>query len=87
MNMTQRLLILRVLTAMILAGAITHVVAAQAGTTLAVPNRVNSTPWVTAYGSFVAVAWGSPSNAQRSTARGVSVRINCGSATTYRLEA
>src|SRR5687768_15442565 len=26
--------------------------------TLAIPNRANSTPWVAASGSFVAVAWG-----------------------------
>jgi hypothetical protein len=30
--------------------------------TLVVPNRVNSTPWVAAAGSFVAVAWGAAAN-------------------------
>jgi hypothetical protein len=30
--------------------------------TLAVPNRVNSTPWVAAAGSFVAVTWGAAAN-------------------------
>jgi hypothetical protein len=30
--------------------------------TLAVPNRVNSTPWVAAKGPFVAVAWGAAAN-------------------------
>jgi hypothetical protein len=30
--------------------------------TLAVPNRVNSTPWVAATGSFVAVTWGAAAN-------------------------
>ena len=53
---------MRVLTAMILAAAITHVAAAQTGTTLAVPNRANSTPWVAASGSFVAVTWGATAN-------------------------
>ena len=47
---------------MVLAAAITHVVAAQTGTTLAVPNRANSTPWVAASGSFVAVTWGATAN-------------------------
>ena len=36
--------------------------AAQTGTTLAVPNRANSTPWVAASGSFVAVTWGATAN-------------------------
>lgn len=31
---------------------------ATADATLAIPNRVNSTPWVAATGSFVAVTWG-----------------------------
>ena len=46
---------------MILAVAIAHVAAAQTGT-LAVPNRANSTPWVAAHGSFVAVTWGASAN-------------------------
>ena len=36
----------------------------QRQTTLAVPNRVNSTPWVAAAGSFVAVAWGAAAKAR-----------------------
>ena len=47
---------------MTLIAAITQVIAAQSNTTLAVPNRVNSTPWVAASGSFVAVAWGAAAN-------------------------
>lgn len=47
---------------MILAAAIAQGVAAQTGTTLAAPNRANSTPWVTASGSFVAVTWGATAN-------------------------
>jgi hypothetical protein len=35
---------------------------APSQTTLAVPNRVNSTPWVAATGSFVAVTWGAAAN-------------------------
>ena len=31
-------------------------------TTLAVPNRANSTPWVAATGPFVAVTWGAAAN-------------------------
>ena len=49
---------MRTLTTIILAASITHVAAAQTNTTLAVPNRANSTPWVAAAGSFVAVTWG-----------------------------
>ena len=52
----------RLFTTIVLAAAITHVVAAQTITTLAVPNRVNSAPWVAASGSFVAVAWGAAAN-------------------------
>lgn len=35
---------------------------AQTDTTLAVSGRTNSTPWVTALGDFVAVAWGASAN-------------------------
>jgi hypothetical protein len=35
---------------------------AAADVTLAVPGRTNSTPWVAAAGSFVAVAWGAAAN-------------------------
>src|SRR5262245_22998792 len=46
--------------AAILVLSATTLAAAQvpAASTLAVPNRVNSTPWVAANGRFVAVAWG-----------------------------
>ena len=50
------------LTTVVLAAAITQVVAAQTDSTLAVPNRSNGTPWVAASGSFVAVAWGATAN-------------------------
>jgi hypothetical protein len=53
---------MRFLTTITLAAAITQVIAAQTNVTLAVPNRVNSTPWVAASGSFVAVAWGAAAN-------------------------
>jgi hypothetical protein len=47
------------LNTLIIAVTLTATVAASTDTaTLAVPNRVNSTPWVAASGSFVAVAWG-----------------------------
>jgi len=47
---------------MILAAAITQVVEAQSIATLGVTGRTNSTPWVAASGSFVAVAWGAAAN-------------------------
>lgn len=62
MNTVHRLQTMRILTTTILAVAITQAVAAQTVTTLAVPNRANSTPWVAAAGSFVAVAWGAAGN-------------------------
>ena len=52
---------MRILTTIVLA-AITQAVAAQPVTTLAVPNRANSTPWVAAAGSFVAATWGAAAN-------------------------
>src|SRR5688572_14222456 len=62
MNAIHRLQIMRILTTIVLAAAITQVAAAQTNTTLAVPNRANSTPWVAASGSFVAVTWGATAN-------------------------
>lgn len=53
---------MRTLTTIVLAAAITQGAAAQTGTTLAIRNRANSTPWVAAAGSFVAVAWGAAAN-------------------------
>jgi hypothetical protein len=49
------MLIIRTITIVLLAG---FAVSAASPITLAVPGRVNSTPWVAASGSFVAVAWG-----------------------------
>ncbi len=46
-------------TILVLLSAVTFAAAPAPGPTiLAVPNRANSTPWVAAAGSFVAVAWG-----------------------------
>jgi hypothetical protein len=62
MNTIHRLQIRQSLAAFVLAAAIAQAVAAQTVTTLAVPNRANSTPWVAAAGSFVAVTWGAAVN-------------------------
>ena len=52
----------RILTTMILAAAMTQMVATQSHTTLGVPGRTNSTPWVAASYSFVAVTWAASVN-------------------------
>ncbi len=57
-----RLLMMRTVTSMVLAIALGQHAAAQTNTTLAIPNRVNSTPWVAATGSFVAVTWAAAVN-------------------------
>ena len=62
MKTIHRLRTVQILTTIVLAAAITHVATARTGTTLAVPNRANSTPWVAASGSFVAVTWGATAN-------------------------
>ena len=62
MNTIHRLQIMRTLTSIVVTIAIGQVAGAQTGTTLAVPNRANSTPWVAAAGSFVAVTWAAAAN-------------------------
>ncbi len=53
---------MRLLTPIVLAIALSQQATAQTGTTLAIPNRANSTPWVAAAGSFVAVTWAAAVN-------------------------
>jgi hypothetical protein len=62
MNTIHRLQTMRILTTVVLAAAITQMVTAQTATTLAIPNRANSTPWVAASGSFVVVTWAAAAN-------------------------
>jgi hypothetical protein len=49
---------MKLLKSMLIVVAAGHLVSAAAETTLAIPGRVNSTPWIAASGADVAVAWG-----------------------------
>jgi hypothetical protein len=49
---------MRFVRTILIVAAATQLVSAAADTTLAVPGRVNSTPWIAARGANVAVAWG-----------------------------